>query len=118
MDQLYRQNIIDHYKNPRHTEVIKRTTHSSEASNITCGDETKIWLNIEDGIIKEIKHETRGCALSIAGISILSEYVIGKKFEEIKSLDSKKFEKIIGIEVSPSRLKCILLGLEAIKSLE
>ncbi|MBN1331345.1 iron-sulfur cluster assembly scaffold protein [Candidatus Dojkabacteria bacterium] len=114
-DQISRQNLIDHYKNPRNVGVLKKATNTVECSNVTCGDEVKVSLLIKAGKIEEIRHESAGCVMSVAGISILSEELIGMEVEKVKKLDKDALQEILGIEITPSRLKCAMLGLEAIK---
>ncbi|MBD3280083.1 Fe-S cluster protein [Candidatus Dojkabacteria bacterium] len=114
-DQIYRQNIIDHYKNPRNVGAIKDPSAEDRESNVTCGDETQVSLQIKDEKIEKIKHETVGCAISVAGISILSEELVGMNVEEVKKMNKENMQEILGIKITPSRLKCAMLGLEAIK---
>jgi len=114
-DQLYRQNIIDHYKNPRNVGELTSENNTVACSNITCGDETKVSVKVKSGKISEIKHQTIGCAISVASISILSEELVGMDTEKVKKMDKDAVQEILGIEITPSRLKCAMLGLEAIK---
>jgi len=115
VDKIYRENILFHYKNPQNTEKIQKPTHSSRVANYSCGDETEIELKVVNGIVKSVSHQTRGCAISVAGASILSEFIEGKEIEEIKKIDKEKVIELMGIEVTPSRLKCALLGFESLK---
>ena len=115
MDQIYRENIIYHYKNPQYTESIKAPTHKSKLANYSCGDEIELELEIKNGVVKNVAHKTTGCAISVAGASILSEFIVGKKVEEISKMDKNKITELMGIELSPSRLKCALLSLEAFR---
>ena len=114
-DQLYRQNIIDHYKNPRNVGELENATNKMDCSNVTCGDETEVSLIIKDGKIEAMQHQTRGCAICVAGVSILSEEILGKNVEEISKMDQNSVKTMMGIEITPSRLKCAMLGLEAVK---
>lgn len=113
--QLYQENIIEHYRNPSHTTSIELPTHEAEMVNYSCGDEIKIKLRINNGIIEDIEHDTVGCAIAVASTSILSEHLINKPLKEVEGLDIDSMQEIIGIDISPSRSKCLLLGLEAIR---
>lgn len=114
-NNIYQENILFHYKNPKNTEKLDEHTHASKIANYTCGDEIELELKIEDGIVTEIGHQTNGCAISIAGASILSEYIKGKTLKEIQKMGKEELLDLLGIELSPSRLKCALLGFEALK---
>jgi nitrogen fixation protein NifU and related proteins len=122
-DQVYKENILDHYKNPRNVGSITNSDYQTKLANYSCGDETTISFNVEKGtnntskenIITEIKHQTVGCAICMASTSILSEELVGKGISEIKKLDKDYVLEQLGIKLTPSRLKCALLPLEAIK---
>lgn len=111
---MYRDEILDLYKNPRNEGTID-TEYHAEGDNPSCGDHTHIYLDVEDDIIKEIRHETDGCAISTSAISIASDKLKGKTIEEIKELDKDWMIDKLGIEISPMRIKCALLGLKTIQ---
>jgi nitrogen fixation protein NifU and related proteins len=117
MANLYREIIIDHYKNPRNTGTIKSPSKTLGSVNYSCGDETTITLIIDNGKIIDIKHDTRGCAISIAATSLLCQQIRGKTLKYIKSIKNKDVIDLLGGEISPSRMKCALLPLDAIKKL-
>lgn len=114
---IYQQNILDHHKNPRNWGEIENPDFILKSSNSSCGDLVQFHLKITDGKVTEVKQKTLGCAVSTASASILSEKLIGMNIEDIKNLSSDDLLKLLGIEVSPSRLKCALLPLDAIKKL-
>jgi len=122
-DQVYKDNILDHYKNPRNAGSITNPDYQAKLANYSCGDETTISFNVEkesdnDGKadkITEIKHQTTGCAICMASTSILSEELVGKGIVEVEKLDKDYVLKQLGIKLTPSRLKCALLPLEAMK---
>jgi nitrogen fixation NifU-like protein len=116
-DQLYREVILDHYKNPRGHGVIEGADAEAEGQNPLCGDEVSIYVSFdEDGeTIHEVKFSGRGCAISQAATSMLTEMVQGRKAQEIATLDKEKLLDEIGIPLSPIRLKCALLGLTTLK---
>jgi nitrogen fixation protein NifU and related proteins len=116
-DQMYREVILDHYKNPRGHGLIENADAEAEGQNPLCGDEVAIYVAFdEDGeTIDEVKFSGRGCAISQAATSMLMEMVQGKSATEIASLDKQDLLDEIGIELSPIRLKCALLGLTTLK---
>lgn len=115
---MYRDEILDLYKNPRNEGKLD-TEAEAEAENPSCGDHTHVYVEVEGSEIKDIKHETDGCAISTAAISITSEELKGMSIEQAQSLDSDWIVERLGIEVSPMRLKCAILGLKTVqKALE
>jgi nitrogen fixation protein NifU and related proteins len=116
-DQLYREVILDHYKNPRGHGVIEDADAQAEGLNPLCGDEVSIYVVFaEDGdTIDEIKFSGRGCAISQAATSMLTELVQGRKATEIAQLPKDELLEEIGIPLTPIRLKCALLGLGVLK---
>jgi len=111
-DQLYREVILDHYKNPRGHGVIEGADAQAEGLNPLCGDEVSIYVQFaEDGeTIDEVKFSGRGCAISQASTSMLMEMVT-----EIAELPKDELLEEIGIPLTPIRLKCALLGLGVLK---
>ena len=116
-DQMYREVILDHYKNPRGHGVMEGADAEAEGQNPLCGDEVAIYLAFgDDGqTIDEVKFSGRGCAISQAATSMLTEMVQGKTATEIASLDKQELLDEIAIALSPVRLKCALLGLTTLK---
>ena len=116
MSNIYQENIIDHYTNPKNFKVIKDAKYKGKFSNLSCGDEVEIYLTTDkDGNISDIGFQGSGCALSIATISILSEELKGKSIEYIKELKYEDLTSLIGITPSAARSKCVLTGLEALR---
>jgi nitrogen fixation NifU-like protein len=117
LDQLYREVILDHYKNPRGHGVIEDADAEAEGQNPLCGDEVSIYVAFgEDGeTIDEVKFAGRGCAISQAATSMLVEMVQGKTVTEIATLDKDELLEEIGIPLTPVRLKCAMLGLTTLK---
>jgi nitrogen fixation NifU-like protein len=116
-DQLYREVILDHYKNPRgHGELEDADAHA-EGQNPLCGDEVSIYVSFgEDGdTIEEVKFSGRGCAISQAATSMLMEMVTGRSATEVAALPRDELLEEIGIPLTPIRLKCALLGLGTLK---
>jgi nitrogen fixation NifU-like protein len=117
LDQLYREVILDHYKNPRGHGVIEDADAEAEGQNPLCGDEVSIYVAFaEDGeTIHEVKFAGRGCAISQAATSLLTEMVDGKTATEVATLDKDELLDEIGIPLTPVRLKCAMLGLTTLK---
>jgi nitrogen fixation protein NifU and related proteins len=116
-DQLYREVILDHYKNPRGHGVIESADAAAEGQNPLCGDEVAIYVALgEDGeTIDEVKFSGRGCAISQAATSMLMEMVTGRTATEIAELPKEDLLEEVGIPLTPIRLKCALLGLGVLK---
>jgi nitrogen fixation protein NifU and related proteins len=116
-DSLYREVILDHYKNPRGHGELSPADASAEGQNPLCGDEVSIYVRFgEDGdTLDEVMFEGRGCAISQAATSMLTEMVQGRKASEIAALPKDELLEEIGIPLTPIRLKCALLGLSTLK---
>jgi nitrogen fixation NifU-like protein len=116
-DQLYREVILDHYKNPRGHGVIEGPDAEAEGQNPLCGDEVSIYVRFgEDGeTIDDVKFSGRGCAISQAATSMLTEMVQGKTATAVATLDKDELLEEIGIPLTPIRLKCAMLGLTTLK---
>jgi nitrogen fixation NifU-like protein len=116
-DQLYREVILDHYKNPRGHGVIPDADAQAEGQNPLCGDEVTISVRFgEDGdTIEDVGFEGRGCAISQAATSMLTEMVQGRKASEVAALPKEELLEEIGIPLTPIRLKCAILGLGVLK---
>jgi nitrogen fixation protein NifU and related proteins len=116
-DQLYREVILDHYKNPRGHGVMENADADAEGMNPLCGDEVTIYVRFgEDAdTIDEVKFAGRGCAIPQAATSMLTEMVQGKKASEVAELDKDELLEEIGIPLTPIRLKCAMLGLTTLK---
>jgi nitrogen fixation protein NifU and related proteins len=112
---LYREVILDHYRNPRNYGSIDPADYSAHEVNPLCGDEIEMDLKLEDGVVADVKFEGRGCAVSMASASILTEMVKGQPIEEVMALTKDDLLEELGIPVSPARMKCALLGLKALK---
>jgi len=116
-DDLYREVILDHYKNPRGHGVIEDADAEAEGQNPLCGDEVSIYVAFgEDGeTIDEVKFSGRGCAISQAATSMLMEMTKGRKATEVAALDKDELLAEIGIPLTAVRLKCAMLGLTTLK---
>ena len=116
-EQLYRELILDHYKNPRGHGVMEDADADAEGMNPLCGDEVTIYVRFgeDSDTIDEVKFAGRGCAISQAATSMLTEMVQGKKASEVATLDKDELLDEIGIPLTPIRLKCAMLGLTTLK---
>lgn len=117
MDDFYRENILDHYRNPRNAGTLENATHSHEEDNPLCGDVIRIDLHVnEDNVIDEVAFKGRGCAISQASASMLTEMIQGKTLDEAKQIGKEDILEALGIEIGPVRMKCALLSLKVLKA--
>lgn len=114
MSSIYQEQILDHYHNPRHYGILDHPTHQSDTKNISCGDALHMDIIVKDGIIEDIGFYGNGCAISQASASLLTETVCGKSIAEAEQLKAEDVTQLIGIELSPNRLKCAILSLETL----
>jgi nitrogen fixation protein NifU and related proteins len=116
-DQMYREVILDHYKNPRGHGLMEDADATAEGQNPLCGDEVSIYVAFgDDGdTIEEVKFFGRGCAISQAATSMLTELVKGRSAAQVAALPRDELLDEIGIPLTPVRLKCALLGLSTLK---
>jgi nitrogen fixation protein NifU and related proteins len=116
MDDFYRDYILDHYRNPRNFGEIESPDAQAEDLNPLCGDQIRIQLKVDDGVISDLKFSGKGCAISQASTSMLTEAVKGMKLEDAAKLSKDVVLENVGIGISPTRLKCAMLGLRVLKS--
>lgn len=116
MEALYRDFILDHYRNPRNAGTIDQPDATFEDLNPLCGDKIRMDLRIRDGVVEDVKFRGRGCAISQASASLLTESIKGKRIAEIDAIDKDEVLENLGISISAARLKCALLGLKVLKS--
>ncbi|MCS7116558.1 MAG: SUF system NifU family Fe-S cluster assembly protein [Nitrososphaerota archaeon] len=115
---IYREKVIDHYKNPRNFGKLDDPDVKVKESNPLCGDDVELYikLNPNDGSVTDVKFSGRGCALSIAATSVLTEMISGKKLDELKRLNKKDIMKALELpDPGPARIECLLLPLKALK---
>lgn len=117
MDDLYRELILDHYKNPRNHGTLDPNDFSFQDENPLCGDELRIDVRLDElQRVKEVAFSGKGCAISQASASLLTESIIGKTLDEIKQLGKEDILDLLGIQLGPTRLKCALLSLKVLKA--
>lgn len=117
MDDLYREVIIEHYKNPSYRGHLDPHDIQFEDNNPLCGDHIEITIQTaEDGTVKDARFDGHGCAISQASADLLVESIIGKPLEEVKKLSKQDILDMLGIDLGPVRLKCALLSLKVLKA--
>ncbi len=116
VDSLYREVILDHYRNPRNKGTLDPADYSYEDTNPLCGDEVRIDVRVAGDRVADVRFSGRGCAVSQASASILTEMVQGLPLDEVKALTKDDLLDELGIPVSPARMKCALLGLKVLKA--
>src|SRR6185437_16400322 len=115
MDDLYRDYILEHYRRPHNFGVIDEPTATFEGSNPLCGDRITLQLGIRDGVVERVGFTGRGCAISQASASLLTDEIKGKPLENAAGMSADDVLELLGIEISPARMKCALLSLETLQ---
>ncbi|HEY4346375.1 MAG TPA: SUF system NifU family Fe-S cluster assembly protein [Gaiellaceae bacterium] len=116
-DDFYRENILDHYKHPHHYGLLEEPHAHAEGQNPLCGDEVTVSIKFADDgeTISEIGFEGRGCAVSQAATSMLTDLVVGKTASVVAALPKEEILEEVGIPLTPVRMKCAILGLGVVK---
>jgi nitrogen fixation NifU-like protein len=115
VSDIYQENILDHYKNPRNYGRLDEATASSHVANPLCGDSMDLFLKISDGRVEDARFEAEGCAISKASASMLTERIKGRELGVARAENKDTVLASLGIPVSPVRMKCALLVLDALK---
>src|SRR5688572_33344987 len=117
MDDLYREMILDHFKNPRHKGLTNPANIDYAEDNPVCGDHLHLTIRLDDNnIVQDVGWDGEGCAISQASASMLYESLIGKSLEEIRTIDKQEILELLGIDLSAARIKCALLSLKVLKA--
>ena len=116
MDDFYRDYILDHYRNPRNFGRLDRPDVEAEDLNPLCGDQIRMELAVHDGVVKDLRFSGKGCAISQAAASMLTERVKGMELSDVAKLSKDAVLEDVGIGISPTRMKCAMLGLRVLKS--
>jgi nitrogen fixation protein NifU and related proteins len=114
MDDLYRDYILEHSRRPHNFGVIEDPSASIEGSNPLCGDRITLQLGVRDGLLERIGFTGRGCAISQASASLLTDEIKGKPVADVAAFRADDLLDLLGIEISPARLKCAMLSLETL----
>lgn len=116
MDDMYREEIIEHYRNPQHYGTLNDPSFEAEGQNPLCGDELKVQALVDDDqTIIDVRFTGAGCAISQAAMSMLTDHIIGMKLDDVAAMTKEDVTDMLGIPLSPARLKCALLGLVVTK---
>lgn len=117
MDELYRDQILEHYKRPHNFGSIEDADLEFEDTNPFCGDEQHVYIRLdENDRVAEVKFEGKGCAISTAATSLLTDEIVGMSREDLLRLPKEYVLDLLGIDISATRMKCALLGLKVVKS--
>jgi nitrogen fixation NifU-like protein len=115
MDDLYRDEILEHYRQPHNFGTLDAPDATYEGNNPLCGDRITMMLALaEDGTVRDVAFSGRGCAISQASASLLTDEVKGRQLSEVEALTNQDILDLLGIEISPARLKCALLSLDTL----
>jgi nitrogen fixation protein NifU and related proteins len=115
MDALYRDYILEHYKNPRNYGTLEPHDLEFHDHNPLCGDELGVHIKVEDGKVADLRFHGQGCAISQAAASITSDELIGMELDEVAELPAEWAIEHLGIDISPTRRKCALLALKVLR---
>ncbi|MBU1016899.1 MAG: iron-sulfur cluster assembly scaffold protein [Patescibacteria group bacterium] len=114
---MYKEEILEHFKNPHNKGIIKNPSLGVLEKNLLCGDTIELTLDIKDDKIKDIKFNGSGCALVTASASLLTDYLKGKSVKVLDKIDDKFVLNLLGGEITPARIGCALLPLKALKKI-
>jgi nitrogen fixation protein NifU and related proteins len=117
MDDLYRDYILEHYRRPHNFGVIDDPSASIEGSNPLCGDRITLQLGVRDDVLERVGFTGRGCAISLASASLLTDEIKGKPMADVEAFRADDLLDLLGIEISPARLKCAMLSFDSLQHL-
>lgn len=115
-DQLFREHVLDHYRNPRHHGALEHPDFTYEDSNPLCGDRIRVDVRVKDGVVADVGFSGHGCSVSQAAASMLCEHIAGRSLDEVKRIGRQDVLDMLGVELGPVRLKCALLALKTLKA--
>ena len=117
MDDLYRDYILEHYRRPHNFGVLDEPSATFEGANPLCGDRITMQLTVKDGVVTDVGFTGRGCAISQASASLLTDEIKGKPVENVTGFRADDLLELLGIEISPARLKCAMLSFDSLQHL-
>jgi nitrogen fixation NifU-like protein len=117
MDDLYRDYILEHYRRPHNFGVLESPSASFEGANPLCGDRITMQLTVADDVVTAVGFTGRGCAISQASASLLTDEIKGKPLASVVDFGADDLLELLGIEISPARLKCAMLSFESLQHL-
>ena len=117
MDDLYRDYILEHYRRPHNFGVLESPSATFEGSNPLCGDRITMQLAVDDGVVREVGFTGRGCAISQASASLLTDEIKGKPVADVVGFGAADLLDLLGIDISPARLKCAMLSFDSLQHL-
>lgn len=116
MDDLYREEILEHYRRPHNFGTLEEPDAVHEGSNPLCGDRITMMLALSpEGLVTDVAFTGRGCAISQASASLLTDQVRGRPIADLETMAGQEVIELLGIDISPARLKCALLSLETLQ---
>jgi len=115
MDDLYREQILEHYKNPHHFGELVDADITQEGDNPLCGDVITLYLKLDDGKVGDVRFRGRGCAISQASASMLTDMIVGKPVQDLKTFPTGDLLEELGIQISPARMKCATLSVNTLR---
>jgi nitrogen fixation NifU-like protein len=115
MDDLYREQILEHYKNPHHFGELVDADITQEGDNPLCGDVITLYLKLDDGKVGDVRFRGRGCAISQASASMLTDLIVGKPVNDLKTFPTRDLLEELGIQISPARMKCATLSVNTLR---
>ena len=113
---LYNEKILELWKNPKNFGKLQNPTHKHSEANTICGDEMSIHLQVENKIVKDARFFSIGCLVCIVFASQLTEMIKGMKVEEVYELKNEDFLKLLDIEITPLKMQCACLSLDAVQN--
>ncbi|MDO8552321.1 MAG: iron-sulfur cluster assembly scaffold protein [bacterium] len=115
-NDIYREEIMEHYRNPQNFGVMKNPTYEAEAVNPLCGDKIRLQLKVnKKGVVEKVRFSGSGCALSVASSSQFTEWMVGKTVKKLKSTGPDQIQELMRAKIGPARLPCMLLSLYALQ---
>lgn len=114
-EEMYREHIMELYKSPQNYGELKNKTHEKTETNSSCGDEITLQLIVKDGKIENAKFQGSGCVMSLVSSSLITDKIKGIELEDARKLTKEDVLELLRIRINPSRMKCVLLPIEALR---